>query len=111
MTMTSVDAKHVLREVRVMRHLGQHENIVTLEDLFCNEVEDELYIVMELLESDLHRIIQSQQARTPHRIILLRNVNLQVLSMKHHRVFMLQILRGVEFLHKNGIMHRDLKPG
>ncbi|CAN0502211.1 unnamed protein product, partial [Scytosiphon promiscuus] len=35
--MNSVDAKHVLREVRVMRHLGAHENIVTLEDLFCNE--------------------------------------------------------------------------
>ncbi|CAM9937069.1 unnamed protein product, partial [Pylaiella littoralis] len=91
----SVDAKHVLREVRVMRHLGNHENIVTLEDLFCNEAEDELYIVMELLESDLHRIIQSKQ----------------VLSMKHHRVFMIQILRGVEFLHKNGVIHRDLKPG
>ncbi|CBN76771.1 mitogen-activated protein kinase [Ectocarpus siliculosus] len=91
----SVDAKHVLREVRVMRHLGQHENIVTLEDLFCNEADDELYIVMELLDSDLNCIIQSQQ----------------VLSIKHHRVFMIQILQGVEFLHKNGVIHRDLKPG
>ena len=34
----SIDAKHVLREVRVMRYLGEHENIVTLEDLFCNHV-------------------------------------------------------------------------
>eukprot|EP00752_Nemacystus_decipiens_P007259 g6498.t1 len=91
----SVDAKHVLREVRVMRYLGEHENIVTLEDLFCNEEDDELYIVMELLDSDLHRIIQSNQA----------------LSRKHHQVFMIQILRGVEFLHRNGIIHRDLKPG
>ncbi|CAN0104082.1 unnamed protein product, partial [Scytosiphon promiscuus] len=91
----SVDAKHVLREVRVMRYLGEHENIVTLEDLFCNEADDELYIVMELLESDLHRIIQSPQ----------------VLTAMHHRVFMIQILRGVEFLHRNGILHRDLKPG
>lgn len=35
----------------------------------------------------------------------------QVLSRKHHQVFMIQILRGVGFLHKNGIIHRDLKPG
>jgi hypothetical protein len=38
---------------------------------------DELYIVMELLDSDLHRIIQSKQA----------------LSEAHHRFFMLQLLR------------------
>ncbi|CAN0449153.1 unnamed protein product [Hapterophycus canaliculatus] len=50
---------------------------------------------MELLESDLHRIIQSPQ----------------VLTARHHQVFMIQILRGVEFLHRNGILHRDLKPG
>ena len=40
-----MDAKHVLREVRVMRHLGQHENIVTLEDLFSNEVRIYIYLI------------------------------------------------------------------
>ncbi|CAM9890652.1 unnamed protein product, partial [Discosporangium mesarthrocarpum] len=91
----SIDAKHVLREVRVMRHLGVHENIITLKDLFCREEEDELYIVMELLESDLHRIIHSSQ----------------VLTDQHNCVFMLQLLRGVQFLHENNVIHRDLKPG
>jgi serine/threonine protein kinase len=49
------DAKHVLREIRLMRHMGKHENIITLEDLIVRESADELYIVMELLDSDLHR--------------------------------------------------------
>ncbi|CAM9491170.1 unnamed protein product, partial [Ectocarpus fasciculatus] len=90
-----VDAKHVLREIRLMRYLGSHPNIVSLEDLFISEHYDELYIVMELLDSDLHRIIQSPQA----------------LGDAHHRYFMFQLLKGVQFLHSNRIIHRDLKPG
>ena len=49
------DAKHVLREIRLMRHMGKHENVITLEDLIVREQADELYIVMELLDTDLHR--------------------------------------------------------
>ena len=90
MAKTVMDAKHVLREVRIMRHmgnmmtngrtivlifnisscvlsnipfLGKHENIITLEDLIVREAADELYIVMELFDSDLHLVIQSSQVR------------------------------------------------
>ncbi|GMI47600.1 hypothetical protein TrCOL_g4659 [Triparma columacea] len=91
----SQDAKHVLREVRLMRYLGVHDNIITLKNLSMREQDDELYIVMELLDSDLHRIIQSSQG----------------LSDAHHRYFMHQLLRGVNYLHKHNVIHRDLKPG
>eukprot|EP00640_Fibrocapsa_japonica_P001309 CAMPEP_0113944210 /NCGR_PEP_ID=MMETSP1339-20121228/31372_1 /TAXON_ID=94617 /ORGANISM="Fibrocapsa japonica" /LENGTH=380 /DNA_ID=CAMNT_0000949317 /DNA_START=208 /DNA_END=1350 /DNA_ORIENTATION=- /assembly_acc=CAM_ASM_000762 len=90
-----VDAKHVLREIRLIRYLGVHPNVITLEDLWVKEQHDELYIVMELLDSDLHRIIQSSQP----------------LSDAHFRFFMYQLLRGVKFMHDNGVIHRDLKPG
>ncbi|CAN0042395.1 unnamed protein product, partial [Phaeothamnion confervicola] len=95
MAQHAADAKHVLREIRLMRYLGVHPNVISLEDVFVRERSDELYIVMELLDSDLHRIIQSPQA----------------LSDAHHRYFMYQLLRGVKFLHDNRIIHRDLKPG
>jgi serine/threonine protein kinase len=95
MAQHAVDAKHVLREIRLMRYLGAHPNIISLEDVAVREYEDELYIVMELLDSDLHRIIQSPQG----------------LSDAHFRYFMYQLLRGVRFLHDNRIIHRDLKPG
>ena len=91
----SQDAKHVLREVRLMRYLGIHENIVTLKNLSTKESSDELYIVMELLDSDLHRIIQSSQQ----------------LSDAHNRFFMHQLIKGVSYLHKHNVIHRDLKPG
>ncbi|CAM9543585.1 unnamed protein product [Discosporangium mesarthrocarpum] len=89
-----LNIKHVLREIRLMRYLAAHENIISLEDVFVREAYDELYIVMELLDCDLNRIIQSSQP----------------LSDTHHRYFMCQLLRGVKFLHNNRIIHRDLKP-
>ena len=89
------DAKHVLREIRLMRHLGKHENVVSLEDLVVREASDELYIVMELLDTDLHRVIQSKQT----------------LTEAHFRHFFFQLLCGVKYLHAHRIIHRDLKPG
>jgi serine/threonine protein kinase len=91
----ALDAKHVLREIRLMRHMGMHENVITLEDLIVRESADELYIVMELTDSDLHRVLSSKQT----------------LSETHFRLFMHQLLCGVKYLHDNRIIHRDLKPG
>jgi serine/threonine protein kinase len=56
------EARHTLREVRLMRLLGVHPNIISLTNLWTNDKNDsELYIVMELMDSDLHQIIQSKQ--------------------------------------------------
>jgi serine/threonine protein kinase len=89
----STDAKHVLREIRLMKHMGKHENIISLEDIYVRAAADELYIIMELLDSDLHRILQSDQA----------------LSESHFKYFMHQLICGVKYLHSNRIIHRDLK--
>ena len=73
----SQDAKHVLREVRLMRYLGVHDNIITLRGLSMRDCDDELYIVMELLDSDLHRIIQVRaRASEDRRDILLEQHHL-----------------------------------
>ena len=50
---------------------------------------------MELLDSDLHRVLQSKQNLTEN----------------HYKYFFHQLLCGVKYLHKNRIIHRDLKPG
>lgn len=54
--------RHVPR-VHLFSHrwLGKHANIIKLKDLMVNVEDDELYLVMELMDSDLHRIIQSHQ--------------------------------------------------
>ncbi|TMW55674.1 hypothetical protein Poli38472_010556 [Pythium oligandrum] len=89
------DATHTLREIRLMRCLGAHENIISLKDLSMCEEKDELYMMMELADTDLHRLIQSSCP----------------LTEGHIRVIMFQLLSGVKAMHDNGVLHRDLKPG
>ena len=89
------DARHTLREIRLMRLLENHPNIITIFDVSIFESKTELYLVMELMDCDLHKVIQSKQQ----------------LSDKHFKCFVKQLLEGVKAMHEVGIYHRDLKPG
>lgn len=87
------DSKRILREVMLLRHL-RHENIVSLLDICqptCSiDGFTDVYIVMDLMETDLHRIIYSRQP----------------LSDEHAQFFLYQLLRGLKYIHSGGIIHR-----
>jgi len=56
-----IDAKKVLREIKIMKHFNQ-ENMLNLENLMFEEYKDFgfIYLVFPLLDSDLYRIIKSK---------------------------------------------------
>lgn len=92
----TVDAKRILRELALLRHFN-HENIVSVMDIIRPESVvsfEDVYIVSELMETDLHRVIYSRQALTD----------------EHVQYFLYQLLRGLKYMHSANVLHRDLKP-
>lgn len=92
-----IDAKRILREVKLLRHF-RHENIIGLRDL-CGPADvitpfDDIYIVLDFMETDLHKIIYSKNELTD----------------EHIQYFVYQILKGLKFIHSSQTIHRDLKP-
>jgi serine/threonine protein kinase len=50
------DAKHTIREVRLMRLFKDHPNVISLYNLSLYDEKSELYMFMELMDCDLHRV-------------------------------------------------------
>jgi mitogen-activated protein kinase 1/3 len=97
-----IDAKRTLRELVLLRCL-KHENIIGVERVEktpvvlgkgVSQYQNDVYIVYELMDTDLHQIIRSSQP----------------LTEEHFQFFTYQILRGLKYVHSASVLHRDLKP-
>ncbi len=90
------DARHILREIKMLSFFD-HDNIVTLLDVPKPDNKsnyNDVYVITDLMETDLHRVIYSRQELTD----------------EHIQYFIYQILRGTLYFHSAKVIHRDLKP-
>lgn len=82
-----------LREISILMNC-RHENIVHLKEVVVGRSLESIFLVMEYCEQDLASLLDNMQ--TPF-------------TESQVKCIMLQVLRGVKFLHKNFVIHRDLK--
>ena len=84
-----------LNEVRALKRLSTHSNIITLIEVLYDQSTCRLALVFELMECNLYEIIKG------------RTNYLQEKEVKH---WIYQVLKSLNFMHRNGIFHRDIKP-
>ena len=79
------DATRILREIMLLRQL-KHPDIVEIKHILLppqpREFKD-VYIVFELMETDLHQVIKANDD----------------LTAEHHQFFLYQMLRGLKYVH------------
>jgi len=86
---TAVDGLpvQVIREIKALQYLPQHENIVALRDMFPQGLS--VVLVFEFIPSNLWEILDVYKLTGP-----------QI------KCYLSMLLKGVDFIHANNIIHR-----
>lgn len=91
------EAVRTLRELKFLRLLKNHENIITIRNVLLpadTRTFNDVFVVLELMPTDLTRVLRSKID----------------LSNEHIRWLAYQLLRGLHHVHSANVYHRDLKP-
>lgn len=88
------DLRRILVDMKCLRILGNHPNILELRDALYRSESGTLTLVTEWMDSDLYAVIRSRQQ----------------LSVGHMQYFAQQLFEALTAIHSLRIIHADIKP-
>uniref|UniRef100_A0A0N5C8P3 cyclin-dependent kinase n=1 Tax=Strongyloides papillosus TaxID=174720 RepID=A0A0N5C8P3_STREA len=86
-----------IREINMLLKCGSHPNIVNVKEIVVGDNMDSIYMVMEYVEHDMKSLLDYLAQRNKH------------FTISQVKCLMKQLLAGLEHLHSEWILHRDLK--
>ncbi|XP_055497110.1 MAPK/MAK/MRK overlapping kinase-like isoform X12 [Leucoraja erinacea] len=91
----SLEEVNNIREIQAMRRLSLHPNILQLHDVAFDKKSGSLALICELMDMNIYELIRGR--RHP-------------LSENKIKSYMYQLCKSLDYMHRNGIFHRDVKP-
>jgi cell division cycle 2-like protein len=93
------EAGFPLSAVREIRALGflQHDHVVGFRDLISDASGNNLYLVLDYVEHDLHQLMKRHKGAEP------------LFSIANVKSLVWQLLTSIAHLHSKDFMHRDIK--
>ncbi|KAJ5364763.1 Calcium/calmodulin-dependent protein kinase kinase cmkC [Penicillium cataractarum] len=86
----------IKEEIAIMKKLN-HNNLVSLIEVLDDPTEDSLYMVMEMCKKGVVMKVGLEERADPY-------------DDEHCRCWFRDLILGIEYLHAQGIVHRDIKP-
>eukprot|EP00747_Dinoflagellata_sp_TGD_P186983 gnl/TRDRNA2_/TRDRNA2_44405_c0_seq1.p1 gnl/TRDRNA2_/TRDRNA2_44405_c0~~gnl/TRDRNA2_/TRDRNA2_44405_c0_seq1.p1 ORF type:complete len:493 (-),score=99.51 gnl/TRDRNA2_/TRDRNA2_44405_c0_seq1:174-1652(-) len=89
----ATDAQRTFREIMFLQELNGHENIVRLLNVLKADNDQDIYLICDYMESDLHAVIRAN-----------------ILEEIHKQYVIYQLLKALKYMHSGQLLHRDIKP-
>jgi len=89
----ATDAQRTFREIMFLQELNGHENIVRLLNVLKADNDQDIYLICDYMESDLHAVIRAN-----------------ILEEIHKQYIIYQLLKSIKYMHSGEMLHRDIKP-
>ncbi|SBS87284.1 mitogen-activated protein kinase 1, putative [Plasmodium ovale] len=89
----ATDAQRTFREIMFLHQLNGHDNIIKLIDVMKAKNDNDIYLIFNYMETDLHEVIRAD-----------------ILEEIHKKYIIYQLLRALKYIHSGLLLHRDIKP-